>query len=113
MYHYLQGLVWSTVAFCVPFFYATIQRSPSNNLSFGRLPASSPLNSLLSTPLITAGVRPKRFHSHNDSCVTSCYAKSSLMDSPTHIVTSTQARGRFLFITHSVSELEAVRCKFL
>jgi hypothetical protein len=60
---------WSIMSFFVPFFASTVEHSTSNDLSFGRLPPLSPLCGITSTAIITSGVRPKRFHSHNDSCV--------------------------------------------
>ena len=65
----LETFFWSIASIFISLSMTEIGHSSSNNLSFGRLPASSPLNKLVPTSLLTAGVRPKRFHSHNDSCV--------------------------------------------
>jgi len=63
----VETLFWTIASIFISFSMTMIEHSSSNNLSFGRLPRSSPLNNLLPTSLLTAGVRPKRFHSHNDS----------------------------------------------
>jgi hypothetical protein len=63
----LETFFWSIASIFISLSMMEIEHSSSNNLSFGRLPASSPLNKLVPTSLLTAGVRPKRFHSHNDS----------------------------------------------
>lgn len=60
-------LLLVSILFFFPFFFAPPQRfSTSNNLNFGRSASSSPLQNPPFAELLTAGIAPKRIHSHND-----------------------------------------------
>ncbi|KAH8826723.1 hypothetical protein DL96DRAFT_1211087 [Flagelloscypha sp. PMI_526] len=56
-----------SLLFLLPFFFTPAQKySSSNYLNFGRVSSNSPLHGAPFDGLLTAGVVPKRIHSHND-----------------------------------------------
>ncbi|KAF8339618.1 uncharacterized protein EI90DRAFT_3037253 [Cantharellus anzutake] len=64
---FITTIFWLIASVVFSLLAPSVPHSSSNNLNFGRLPSPSPLNKILPTSLLTSGVRPKRFHSHNDS----------------------------------------------